>query len=172
MRKTIAWCTLLAALSAAPVRAQDSTAAGPRAPALRRLIEERFAVRIQQQLGLSDQQMTRLRTTATKFGGHRRELEGRQLALRRALAAQLRPGTAADQDSVAKLTDDLVAGRIAYAQTYRDELAELRTYLDPVQRAQLMAMRERLLRRVKAFKDRQGDGVEGSRGRRRPFMER
>ena len=159
------------AMLGAPLAAQDSTAPGPRAPALRRLIEERFAARIQEQLGLSNEQMTKLRTTTARFGGRRRELEGRQLAMRRALALQLRPGTAANQDSVANLTDDLLAGRVAYAQTFRDELSELKTYLDPVQRAQLMAMRERLLHRAQQFRERQGEG-DGMRGRRRPFMER
>ena len=101
-----------------------------------------------------------------------RRLEGRQLAIRRALALQLRPGTAADQDSVAKLTDDLLSGRVAYAQTFRDELTELKGYLNPVQRAQLMAMRERLLLRAQQFRDRQGGAGDGFRGRRRPFMER
>jgi hypothetical protein len=171
MRIAILWLMVLVGLGPSSAWGQDSSA-GPRAPAMRRLIEERFAARIQEQLGLSADQMTRLRETSAKFGGKRRELEGRQLALRRALAAQLRPGTAANQDSVAKLTDDLVSGRVAYAQTYRDELVELRAYLNPVQRAQLMAMRERLLRRVQAFRERQGEPGEGLRGRRRPFMDR
>lgn len=164
-------CLAGLAFFAQPLAAQDSTGQTPRAPALRRLIEERFAARVQEQLGLSNEQMTKLRGTTARFGGKRRDLEGRQLAIRRALALQLRPGTAADQDSVAKLTDDLLAGRVAYAQTFRDELSDLKTYLDPVQRAQLMVMRERLLRRAQQFRDRQGEG-DGSSGRRRPFMER
>ena len=172
MRRLVFALLILAPVPSALLQAQDSTAAGPRAPALRRLIEERFAVRIKEQLGLSDDQMRRLRATTVKFGGRRRELEGRQLAIRRALALQLRPGTAADQDSVAKLTDDLLSGRVAYAQTFRDELAELKEYLNPVQRAQLMAMRERLLMRARQFRERQGGIGDGFRGRRRPFMER
>ena len=171
MRRLVFAGLALVAVLVAPLAAQDSAAPGPRAPALRRLIEERFAARIQEQLGLSNEQMTKLRATTVKFGGRRRELEGRQLAIRRALALQLRPGTAANQDSVAQLTDDLLGGRVAYAQTFRDELSELKTFLDPVQRAQLMAMRERLLRRAQQFRERQGEG-DGLRGRRRPFMER
>jgi hypothetical protein len=171
MRRFVVALLALAPLLTAPVRAQDSAGVGPRAPALRRLIEERFAARIKEQLGLSNEQMNRLRATTVKFGGRRRELEGRQLAIRRALALQLRPGTAADQDSVAKLTDDLLSGRVAYAQTFREELAELKDYLNPVQRAQLMALRERLLLRAQQFRERQGGG-DGLRGRRRPFMER
>lgn len=159
----------LGALVANPLRAQDST---PPAPALRHRIEERFASRIQEQLGLDSNQMKRLRATSFKFGGRRRELETRQMAVHRALGLQLRPGTAADKDSVAKLTDALVAGRVAYAKTYQEELAELRTYLDPVQRAQLMAMRERLVRRAREFRNGRGEG-EGGFGRRgKSFMDR
>lgn len=169
MRQFLLCCVALGALVVNPLLAQDSTAP---APALRHRIEERFASRIQEQLGLNSDQMTRLRATTSKFGGKRRELEGRQLALRRALASQLRPGTAANKDSVARLTDNLVSGRVAYARTYEEELAELRTYLDPVQRAQLMAMRERLLRRAHDFKKQRGDAEGGQRGRRRSFMDR
>lgn len=157
-------------VGSAQAQKQDSIVPGQRGP-IRRIIEERIAERVRTQLGLNDEQMAKLRATTGKFGGQRRDLEGRQMEIRRALAAQLRPGVAANKDSVARLTDDLLAGRVKYAQTFQSELAELKTYLDPVQRAQLMAMRERLLRAAQQFRDRQGMG-EGSRGRRRPFMER
>jgi hypothetical protein len=171
MRRVLLVLAALAFLTGS-ARAQDSSAPGPRAPGLRRLIEERFAARIKEQLGLSNDQMKRLRETTVKFGGRRRELEGRQLAIRRALALQLRPGTAADQDSVAKLTDELLSGRVAYAETFREESAELKGYLNPVQRAQLMVLRERLLNRARQFRERQDGLGDGLRGRRRPFMER
>jgi hypothetical protein len=172
MRRFVFVLLALMPLLAGPGLAQDTAAPGPRAPALRRLIEERFAARIKEQLGLSNEQMAHLRETSVKFGGRRRELEGRQMTIRRALALQLRPGTAANPDSVARLTDDLLSGRVAYAQTFRDEAGELQKYLDPVQRAQLMVMRERLLRRAKEFREREGGLGEGLRGRRRPFMDR
>lgn len=171
MRRFYLACLTITALAAGPALAQDSIAPGPQAPRIRKLIEERFADRIKEQLGLTDAQMSRLRETTGKFGGRRRELENRQITIRRALAMQLRPGTAANKDSVGTLTDELLSGRVAYAKSFQDELAELKTYLDPVQRAQLMAMRERLLRRAQQFRERQGMG-DASRGRRRPFMER
>ena len=169
-RFVLAGLTLLT-MAGAPLAAQDSAIPGPGAPALRRLIEERFALRVQEQLGLSSEQMTKLRATTTKFGGRRRDLEGRQMAIRHALALQLRPGIAANKDSVAKLTDALLGGRVAYAQTFKDESSEFKTYLDPVQRAQLMVMRERLLRHAREFRERHGE-EDGMRGRRGPFMER
>jgi hypothetical protein len=156
--------------TSAQAQSQDSIVPGKRGP-IRQMIEQRIADRVKTQLGLNDDQMTKLRATTGKFGGQRRDLEQRQLEVRRALASQLRPGVAANKDSVARLTDELLTGRVKYAQTFQAEQTELKTYLDPVQRAQLMAMRERLLRAAQQFRDRQGMG-EGSRGRRRPFMER
>ena len=134
---------------------------------MRRRIDERFATRVREELGLSDQQAARLRETGTKFGGRRRELESRERALRDALEAQLRPGVAADRDSVARLTDRLVEMRGAYAQTFRDEHKEVSGFLDPVQRAQLYMMRERLMRRAHEVRGERRGGE--FHGRRRPM---
>jgi uncharacterized protein (UPF0305 family) len=83
--------------------------------------------------------------------------------LRSALEAQMRPGVAANQDSVSKLTDGLVNLRTSYAQTLRDENREMAQYLTPVQRSQVLAMRERFTRRIREIREqRQG---------RRDFME-
>jgi len=139
----------------------------PGREALRQRLDERFAARVREQLNLNDQQATRLRETATTFGGRRRELESRERSLRDALESQLRPGVAADRDSVARLTDALVDLRGAYAQTFRDEHREIARFLDPVQRAQLYMMRERLMRRAHEVR-----GERGGRefhGRRRPM---
>jgi hypothetical protein len=72
-----------------------------------------------------------------------------------ALTWQLRPGVAADQDSVTRLTRALVELRVDYAKTWRDEMGEL-SYLTPVQRAQLYLMRDRLLQRVQEIRDQHG----------------
>jgi hypothetical protein len=87
--------------------------------------------------------------------------------LRDALEAQLRPGVAADRDSVARLTDALVEMRGAYAQTFRDEHRDVSRFLDPVQRARLYMMRERLMRRAHEVRgERRGRDFHG---RRRPM---
>jgi uncharacterized protein (UPF0305 family) len=77
-----------------------------------------------------------------------------------AMSNQLRPGVAANRDSLAKLTDAASDIRVQYAQTFRDEMRETSRYLDPVQRAQLLTMRERLLRRVREIRGERG-GREG-----------
>jgi hypothetical protein len=145
---------------AAPVHAQEPGPTRPRLEELRRRVRERVAQRIQQDLKLSPDQMQRLRATVGTYAGRRRDLEARQRDLRQALGGQLRPGVAATPDSVAHLTDRLLDVRVRYAESFREEQRELARYLDPVQRAKLMLLRDRLTNRAQEFR------------RRRPFMER
>ncbi|HEY7637483.1 MAG TPA: Spy/CpxP family protein refolding chaperone [Gemmatimonadales bacterium] len=171
MRTVVLVCGLLAVSTIRPLAAQDSGAGRPRADLLRQRIEERFAARVQEELGLSDEQTTKLRSTSREYASRRRELEAQERDLRSALAAQLRPGVAADQGRVADLTTKLVDLKVAYAQSFRDEMREHSKYLSPVQRAQLFVMRERLMQRVQEVRDqREGGGIRGAR--RRPFMDR
>jgi hypothetical protein len=83
------------------------------------------------------------------------------------LAAQLRPGVAANQDSVAKLTDAMIELKLASAQLTRDEMKEVSKFLNPVQRAQLLVMRERLMDRVKEHRH---DHWGGRRSKDRSWM--
>ena len=149
---------LLVALSLAAlgdVAAQDPDTTRPQATVLRHRIEERFAQRVQEQLALSDEQATKLRATSQEYGERRRKMEARERDLRVALTGQLRPGVAANEDSVARLTKALVDLRVDYANTWRDEMNAL-SYLTPVQRAQLYLMRDRLLQRVQEIRDERG----------------
>ena len=68
--------------------------------------------------------------------------------LRQALAFQLRPGVAANADSVAKLVDAITDHRVAFAQTFKDEMRELSATLNPVQRGQYLLLRDRLMQRA------------------------
>lgn len=157
MRYIPLWPLCCLALAATPrLLAQEPDAAprGARAEALRERVRERFAQRVQQELDLTPEQMGRLRTTAGAYAGERRGIERQQHTLRDALARQLRPGSAASQDSVARLTDSLLALRVRYAESFQAEQAELSRYLDPVQRARLWVMRERLLVRARELRPR------------------
>ncbi|HEU5170861.1 MAG TPA: Spy/CpxP family protein refolding chaperone [Gemmatimonadales bacterium] len=173
-----AWWALLTVLvtaTAAAAQQESRPADDPaRAEQLRQQIEDRFAERVRRQLDLSDEQMTKLRGTARTYGTRRRELGREERDLRAALAEQLRPGVAANQDSVSRITDALVNLRGAYAQTFRDENREMSAYLTPVQRSQLFVMRERLMRRAReireerrGLREEQGRARE-DRGERRP----
>ena len=154
MRSLVVVLTFAAA-GLGTISAQDPDTTRPRAQELRERIEERFAQRVQEQLGLTDEQTTKLRATSRQYGDRRRGLEARESDLRLALTGQLRPGVAANPDSVARLTKALLDLRVDYAKTWRDEMDDL-SYLTPVQRAQLYVMRDRLLQRVQEIRDERG----------------
>jgi len=149
-------CGLLLAAVAGPLGAQagHDTAAGSREARAR--VEQRFAERLKQELDLTDEQAARLKVIATEHGDRRRELRRREKQLRSALDGQIRGGEATDQDSVARLTRELLDLRVEYAEIWREELKQL-DFLTPVQRARLLVMRERLLQRVHEMRnDRRG----------------
>ena len=141
---------ILAALSVAPrLRAQDTLAPDPRlAERLRLQIEQRFGERIKEELGLSEDQAARMRVAMATISARRREMEQEERKMRMALAFQLRPGVAANSDSVAKLIESLTNHRVAYAQTFKDEMRELSNILNPVQRGQYLMLRDRLMQRA------------------------
>lgn len=163
MRNAYLWSLMLALTPFGVAGAQRVDTASVQRDSLRRRIEERFATRAQQELGLTTEQTAKLRASSQQFGARRGELRIRGQQLREALAAQLRPGVAANQDSVAKLTDAMIELRMAEAQASRDEVKDQSKYLNPLQRARLYVMRERFVHRLKE--------VQGNReamGHRRP----
>ena len=144
----LAQCCLLLAALAGPLAAQGQPDTHPGASELRDRIEKRFAERVKTELNLTDAQAAKLKGIAKEHGGHRRELRHRERDLRAALDAQLADGTTSDQDSVARLTTELLDLRVDYAESWRKEMRELSSFLTPVQRARLLVMRERLLQKV------------------------
>jgi hypothetical protein len=151
-----------------PALAQRADSTDPRrADSLRHRIEERFSSRVQEELGLTNEQTAKLKASSQTFGARRRELRDRERRLRQALSAQLQPGVAANQDSVAKLTDAMIELKLASAQAARDEMKDQSKYLNPVQRARLFVMRERFHHRVKEAHDHRG---KGRRQRDRSWM--
>jgi Spy/CpxP family protein refolding chaperone len=151
----------------APLAAQDPGNDSGRAGTLRREIEDRFAARVQEELGLTDQQALKLREVVGSYFVKRRALEAEERRLKQSLAGELRPGVAANKDNVARLTDQLLDNKVRYVETYRSEVKELSTFLDPVQRAQFLILRERLLDRVRQAQE-QRQEVGGRRRLLRP----
>jgi Spy/CpxP family protein refolding chaperone len=138
--------SLLLAGTAGLLHAQEPGPA-PRGVMLRERIERRFAERMKAELDLTDEQAERLKEVAKENGSRRRALRERERALSAALDRQLEAGAEADQDSVARMTRDLLDLRVEYAQSWREEMGKL-SFLSPVQRARLMVMRDHLLHRV------------------------
>jgi hypothetical protein len=157
-----------AAVLVSPLAAQQPGDSGIRA--MRQRVEERLAERVKERLGLDDAQTAKLREVARSWGQRRRAFEAEERDLKRALVDQMRPGVAADADSVTRLTQRLLDLRVAYAESYRSEYREL-GFLTPVQRAQFFALRERVLEMARRFRaEREGAGMGpggGARWRRR-----
>jgi len=156
MRSAYLW-SLLLLTPFGMAGAQQADTSSVRRDSLRHRIEERFAARAQQDLGLTNEQTTKLRATSQQFGTRRADLRTRGRQVREALTAQLQPGVAANQDSVAKLTNAMIELKTAEAQISRDEVKEQSKYLNPVQRARLYVMRERFSHRLKEVHGRRGE---------------
>jgi hypothetical protein len=155
------WATIAAGLlGAAPVMAQQPGAAGD-TDLLRQRIEDRFAQRVKEELGLDDAQASKLREVAGTWAARRRGYEADERTIKRALAEQMRPGIAANADSVNRLAQRLLDLRVTYAESYRTEYREL-GFLTPVQRAQFVALRERVLDSMRRFRE-ERQGAAGGR---------
>ena len=153
MMKRLSLLSAVAISLSVPVAVVAQEGPPPRGPMLRRELEQRFAAQMREQLQLSGDQETKVRGIMSGYAEKRRGLENDERAMRQALNGQLRPGIAANPDSVAKLVDAISAARVSYAKLIQDEMRELSTVLDPVQRGQLFLMRDRLLQRVQEMRD-------------------
>lgn len=148
--------------SAAPLVAQQDTGDPG---LLRQQIADRFAARVQEELGLNDQQASRMRDVVNGYFIKRRSMEADERRVRQALAGELRPGVAANKENVARLTNQLLDGKIRYTQSFKDEVRDLSAFLDPVQVAQFLVLRERLFDRIRAAQA--GEDAPGLRLRQR-----
>ena len=136
-------------VGAAPLMAQDPEARGER---LRQELEIRFAERIQSELGLTDEQAPKVREIMARSARQRQGLERRERELRMRLQRHLRPGIAANADSLNAAVEGIAENRVNYTRVMQDEMKELSTVLSPVQRAQLFVIRDRILQRAQELR--------------------
>jgi len=130
-----------------------------RAAAIRARIEEVWGRRIQAELGLTDQQMERLRGATRANQDRHRDFNQRESDLMRGVQEQLRPGVAANQDNLGRMLDALAGIRVQRAQSDQQELRELGQFLNPVQRARLLLMRRQLKNRIDVIRRVPGQGA-------------
>jgi hypothetical protein len=160
--------TLVPALSA-----QQDSGAVPDSSERERLqqeIERRFGTVVQQRLGLSNDQADKLRATEERFRPRRRAVMRQQLLLRAGLQDQMRPGQAANADSVRRLMDAIQVNRGDQLRLEQEQDREMAGYLTPVQQAQYQMLRERLIQRLQEVRREralQREGRPGMRPRRR-----
>jgi Spy/CpxP family protein refolding chaperone len=158
------WLILLALVPSLGAQQPRQRPDSARRAELRAEVERRFAERVKQELQLTDQQAARLRATHERYSERRRPLVARQRALRMALHDEMKPGEAADADSVEKLLKALQDGREDLLEIEQAEDREMAEYLTPVQRARFQMMRQRFMERVRDVRR----GRDGERMRHGP----
>lgn len=156
------------ALAVAPAAGAAGQNPPPMREALLRQVVERFIITVSEQAGLDAEQAERFRGDVESSFAGRREREQRERQVWRALESQMRPGVAADADSVARLLDALVALRNEDHDAFVSEMEGFATYLSPVQRAQVAMAFERLRRNVEDMIRRRMQQGPGPRRQDRP----
>lgn len=144
-------------VSALAVSCWALAAAGQQPPAAQRLREQvvqRFLEAYQAQASLTAEQREKFLEVFRRSVQRREELQRRQRELWQALEGQMRPGIAADPDSVSKLMDAIFAANAALLEQARSEQREYAAFLTPVQRAQLFILWERFQRQIEQVRRR------------------
>jgi hypothetical protein len=134
-----------------------------RARELRRRIEERFGQIVRAELGLDDRGMQRLHEAMRAHADRRRALARREADIHRAIARELRPGEAANQDSLNRLLGTAARVRTERAQSDEQFLRDL-NFLTPVQRARFLIMLRRFEQRMAEVRERFRAGQAGRMG--------
>ena len=164
MRRVWILAALLVGLSL-PVAAQDASDDQDTTGAelLRQEIENRFAERVRENLGLNDDQMKKLKATHEKYGPRRRQLTREWLGYELALRGQMRPGVAANSDSVRVYMDGQQRVRGQQLALDQEVDKEMAGYLTPVQRAQYHMMWRNFLQRVNELRQGRPNRFGGQR---------
>jgi Spy/CpxP family protein refolding chaperone len=132
---------------AAPLAAQQPQGR-PNREALRQMVIGRFLQTFHDQAGLTADQDQKFRDVFRRAMQQRQDAQEHEQELWRALEAQMRPGVAANADSVNKLLDGVIAARSAEVDLLRRENQQLAQFLSPVQRAQFAIMWEHFQQQV------------------------
>ena len=120
----------------------------PARDVLQRQIVERLVQNFRAQGGLDDEQTVRFRAVFQRHFRDRRASEAAQRRVVRALESQLRPGVAADIDSLNALLSAVIDRRRARIELENEYQAEYGSFLSPVQHAQLILSLERFQRQI------------------------
>ncbi len=139
--RTLFLVLLAAGVFSAAAEAQDQTVRQRRL--LQQQVTERLLQNVRAQTDMTDEQFEHYREIARSSMARRNEIQRRERELWQSLEGQMRPGVAADADSLAALIDSLVALPEHRMELARSEQAEYAEFLTPVQRAQLVLIHRR-----------------------------
>ena len=151
MRKVIFGVLLI--LVAGPLTGQDPVLPGRES--LRRQVLERFMQNIMQQAGLTDEGRAEFQQMSQRHFRERAQKDQHRRQLVRALDEQMRPGVAANPDSVSALLESLVVLGEEMAAAVRAQQGEYAAFLTPVQRGLFVIHYERFQRQIQNVQRRQ-----------------
>jgi hypothetical protein len=141
------------------LRGQAPRGGQPRREMLLQNINQMFVNRATREMALTDDQLPRFRRVVTAWAGKRAALEAEERELRLSLSGQMRPGVAANADTVARIVDAINDNRVAYSETFRDEMRELRPILTPIQRGQFQIIRDQILQKIRELTQQRSAGA-------------
>jgi len=126
---------------------------------LQQQVMQRYMQNYKQQAGLNDKQFQDFTQLTERTNTERTALQQRERDLWRALEAQMKPGVAADADSLVNLIDAILGVQAELVKTEQQNQTELAEFLTPVQRAQLMLSQRRLQNNIQnVMRNREGGG--------------
>ncbi|HVZ48337.1 MAG TPA: Spy/CpxP family protein refolding chaperone [Gemmatimonadaceae bacterium] len=134
----------------------DST--GPGRAQLEERVRQRFAQRLKTQLGLTDDQMAKVRDINLRYAERRRTLLDQERDVRMSLREAVVAADSTRQGDVAKLLDRMMTSQRQRIDLLEQEQKDLASVLTPLQRATYMGMEEQLRQAV--------EGMRGGRGGR------
>jgi protein CpxP len=135
---------------------------GPRRAELERRFRERTAEIVRQRLQLSGDQMVRLEAVNTQFDRQRSALVAEERQARQSLRAELVAGSAANQQKVSSLLDQLMQLQRRRLDLVESEQRELAKFMTPIQRAKYLGLQNEMRTRMQELRDRR-PGVGASR---------
>lgn len=150
--RTILLIPAFAALAIQPIAAQEPPG---RRQQLQQEVMQRFTENYRTQVGLDDEQFARFEETARQSMQRRMEALQRERQLWMALQGQMRPGVAADADSLRTMMAALIDIQQARVDRAREEMTIYGEFLTPVQQAQLMLSLRRLQHQIEGARMRQ-----------------
>lgn len=124
---------------------------------LRQEVLDRYRTRAHELLGLTPDQATKFDSAQSHAWAARRQLMVQRRQVNMALQGQMRPGVAANSDSVGKLLDARQRVTQSLFQVDGQEDREMAVFLTPVQRAQYQEFRQR-------FRERIAEAIRNNRG--------
>ena len=164
-------CLVLSAMlvGTASVAAQPAKTIAPQRPVLEQALRQRMAAITKQRLGLTDQQMTQLEQSNSRFSPQLTQLLANERATRQQLRLELTSATP-NQQHVSALIDqsiDLQKQRVSIVEAEQKDLAR---FMTPVQRAKYVALQAQFRRRAQEMARQNANGnPDGGfkRGRRK-----